>query len=113
MVSTRNMSHVTIYKDLNRYCSQTIVEAMGNGEVIAVFCEDRWRLHRDNGRNSVIKSRDGGRTWDPALRVIVWDYTDRSGKKTLAIEQWGDDDYATAVGEIVEEYQFSSILPSE
>lgn len=44
--------------------------------------------------------------------LIVWDYVDDSEKKTLSIEQWGDDDYAASVGEVVEEYQFSSILPS-
>ena len=44
--------------------------------------------------------------------VIVWDYLDESRKRTLAIEQWGDDEYEASVGEVVEEYQFSDILPS-
>ena len=44
---------------------------------------------------------------------IVWNYVDSSGKQVLAIEQWGDDEYEASVGEVVEEYQFSNILPSE
>ncbi len=49
----------------------------------------------------------------PGQEFVAWDYIDRSGKQTLTIEQWGDDDYEASLGEIVEEYQFSSILPSE
>ncbi len=45
--------------------------------------------------------------------LIAWEYLDASGKRTLTIEQWGDDEFEASVGEIVEEYQFSSILPSE
>ena len=49
----------------------------------------------------------------PGQELIVWDYLDHSEKKTLSIEQWGDDEYEASIGEIVEEYQFSDILPSE
>jgi hypothetical protein len=44
---------------------------------------------------------------------LTWDYLDESEKLTLSIEQWGDDEYDASVGEIVEEYQFSNILPVE
>jgi hypothetical protein len=44
---------------------------------------------------------------------IVWDYIDRSQKLTLGIEQWGDEEYEASLGEIVEEYQFSRIIPSK
>ena len=43
--------------------------------------------------------------------LISWSYSDDSGKKLLFIEQWGDDEYDAAAGEVVEEYQFSDILP--
>ena len=48
----------------------------------------------------------------PGEDFIVWDYVDSTEKKVLAIEQWGDDDYEASVGEVVEEYEFSNILPS-
>lgn len=44
---------------------------------------------------------------------IVWDYLDVTERKVLVIEQWGDDDYETSIGKVVEEYEFSNILPSE
>jgi hypothetical protein len=43
---------------------------------------------------------------------IVWDYEDDSEKRTLCIEQWGEDEFEASVGEVVEEYQFSNILPA-
>lgn len=61
------------------------------------------------------ESSDGGEYFkdgeEPGQEFIVWSYADESGKKVLYIEQWGDDEYEAAVGEVVEEYQFSDILP--
>lgn len=48
----------------------------------------------------------------PGQEFIVWEYLDASGKRTLTVEQWGDDEFEASLGEIVEEYQFSNILPS-
>ena len=45
--------------------------------------------------------------------LITWEYLDDSERKTLTIEQWGEDDFEASVGEIVEEYQFTDILPTE
>ena len=42
---------------------------------------------------------------------IIWNYLDESGKHTLSLEQWEEDAYDASVGEVVEEYQFSNILP--
>lgn len=44
---------------------------------------------------------------------LVWDYLDDTEKHTLSIEQWGDDEYEASVGDVVEEYQFSNILPGQ
>ena len=35
------------------------------------------------------------------------------GKKYLGIEQWGENDFEASLGEPVEEYQFTNILPRE
>lgn len=42
---------------------------------------------------------------------ITWDYLDDSEKRTLSIEQWSDDQFEASAGEIVEDYQFTNILP--
>ncbi len=70
-----------------------------------------------NGVEYTGESSDVGKFYKnsepPGQEFIAWDYIDRSGEKTLTVEQWGDDDYEASLGEIVEEYQFSDILPSE
>jgi hypothetical protein len=48
---------------------------------------------------------------EPSQEFITWDYLDDSEKHTLSLEQWGDDEYDASVGEIVEDYQFTNILP--
>lgn len=47
----------------------------------------------------------------PVQEFITWAYVDASEKKVLFIEQWGDDEYDASAGEVVEEYQFSDVLP--
>ncbi|MEE4358157.1 MAG: DUF4178 domain-containing protein [Desulfococcaceae bacterium] len=42
---------------------------------------------------------------------LSWDYEDESGDKFLCIEQWGEEEFEVSVGEPVEEYQFTNILP--
>jgi len=42
---------------------------------------------------------------------LSWDYEDDSGEKLLCIEQWGEEEFEVSVGEPVEEYQFTNILP--
>lgn len=53
--------------------------------------------------------KDGG---DEEQEFIIWNYLDESEEHTLSIEQWAEDAFEAAVGEFVEEYQFSNILPS-
>ncbi len=44
--------------------------------------------------------------------LFKWDYTDNSEKKILTIEQWGENEFEASYGDVVEEYQFTNILPS-
>ncbi|MFV1977228.1 MAG: DUF4178 domain-containing protein [Candidatus Scalindua sp.] len=45
------------------------------------------------------------------IEFLYWDYYDLSEEKTLTIEQWGEDKFDASVGNYVEEYQFTNILP--
>ncbi|MBT3880259.1 MAG: DUF4178 domain-containing protein [Candidatus Scalindua sp.] len=45
------------------------------------------------------------------MEFLYWDYYDLSEEKTLTIEQWGEDKFDASVGNYVEEYQFTNILP--
>ena len=46
-------------------------------------------------------------------KFFVWDYEDDSGKKFISIERWGKNDFEASAGIMVEEYQFTNILPVE
>lgn len=43
--------------------------------------------------------------------LIRWEYLDADETGFLSIEQWGENQFAAAVGAAVEDYQFSNILP--
>lgn len=47
----------------------------------------------------------------PARKMLVWDYEDDNGTRYLSIEQWDEEEFEAAVGEPVEAYQFTNILP--
>ncbi len=55
-------------------------------------------------------------TEDPeneSVEFITWDYYDETEKLIITIEQWGEDEFEAAYGKVVNEYEFSNILPAE
>lgn len=42
---------------------------------------------------------------------ISWDYYDESEKFAISIEQWGENEFDASVGEIIEEFKISNIIP--
>ena len=54
--------------------------------------------------------RDGS---EEGLSFVSWDYSDETGKQFLTIEQWGEKKFDMQLGTVVEEFQFTNILPSE
>ncbi len=47
----------------------------------------------------------------PEVPFLYWEYESTDGSKVITIEQWGDTEFEASVGEYVEEYKFSNILP--
>ena len=47
------------------------------------------------------------------LKFVVWDFIDNKQEKQLSTEQWGETKFDVTLGQEVEEYQFSNILPGE
>ncbi len=47
----------------------------------------------------------------PGKELLRWSYEDDKGESYLGIEQWGEEDFEATLGEPVEEYQFTNILP--
>ena len=47
----------------------------------------------------------------PGKEFISWAYGDDSGRNVLFVTQFGERDFKSVVGEYVQEYQFTNILP--
>jgi hypothetical protein len=89
-MSARILERVTVYKAADHYCNQAIVTELASGDLVAVFNEERGLAHRDNGYTSLVRSRDGGRSWDPASRVVVLPASDEVGNWDCAVAQLAD-----------------------
>lgn len=50
---------------------------------------------------------------EPRQALIKWEFLDEDEERFLTIEQWGETEFEAAVGESVEEYQFTTILPGD
>lgn len=78
------------YKDPDHACNQGSLIQLANGELLLGFNQERSRLHADSGQSCLIRSTDGGRSWDPATKKVVWPYTDYDGNWDCAFAQTSD-----------------------
>lgn len=49
---------------------------------------------------------------EESIEFMSWDYYDESGIYLISIEQWDEEDFEASVGQLYQEYDFTSILPS-
>jgi hypothetical protein len=49
----------------------------------------------------------------PGQPMLAWDYENDSKDAYLTIEQWGENEFEAFLGQPVEEYQFTNILPPQ
>lgn len=77
MSHIKNISHHLLDKDqsLSHCYNQVNMRLLKNGEIIAIYNEERFPYHHDTGQTVIIRSRDGGQSWDPSTRQIVLPYT--------------------------------------
>ena len=92
MVSIKNVEHIMVYKDpeLAHACNQVSIVLLQNGELFLGFNEERYPVHADSGQSCYIKSYDGGRTWNPSEKRIIWPYTENKGNWDCAFAQISD-----------------------
>lgn len=90
MVKIKNVSHVVVYKDPSRACNQVSVTKLRNGEILAAFNEERGMFHADDGWASLIRSKDGGKTWDPTTKTTILGCTESVSNWDPAITQLAD-----------------------
>lgn len=91
MPRPRIVSRQVVYKSADHYCNQAYVIQTRAGDVICLFNEERGLAHADSGYTSLIRSRDGGQSWDPSTYQIVLPATDLTGNWDSAIAQLADD----------------------
>jgi hypothetical protein len=75
------------------------------GEI--VFEDITYYLEEMSGGQFYTNSQGSGK------EMLRWSYEDDEGRRYLGIEQWGEEDFDASMGEPVEEYQFTNILPRE
>ena len=92
MVSIKDVEHVFVYKDpdLAHACNQVSIVLLQNGELFLGFNEERYPIHADSGQSCFIKSVDGGRTWDPSTKQVIWPYTEFKGNWDCAFAHIAD-----------------------
>jgi hypothetical protein len=90
MTQVKKASRATVYKTNDHYCNQAFVIQSRSGDVLCVFNEERDLAHADNGYTSLIRSRDGGQTWDQSSYRVVLPYTEHTGNWDSAIAQLQD-----------------------
>jgi len=88
--SIKNVEHRLVAKDPNHaHCfNQVTARQLSNGEVFAVFNEERYPFHHDSGRTVFIRSRDDGETWTEP--EIVLDWTAQTGNWDCGICELSD-----------------------
>jgi hypothetical protein len=75
----RDITHHTIHREPERCVNQVATRVLSNGDLVAVFNEERYSFHHDSGRTVLKRSRDGGVTWRPDAPQIVLDWTETTG----------------------------------
>jgi sialidase-1 len=75
MTRITEVSHETILVHPEHCINQIAMRRVANGEIIAVFNEERFPFHHDSGQTLLLRSRDGGTTWSPPEVVLPWTET--------------------------------------
>ena len=92
MVTPKNVEQVYVYKDpkLAHALNQSSIIKLQNGELLMGYNQERYPRHADSGQSCFIKSKDGGKTWDPTTQKVVWPYTDFGGNWDCVFTQISD-----------------------
>jgi len=92
MPAIKNVSHHLVDKDTTMgHCyNQINLKQLRSGEVVAVYNEERFPYHHDTGQTVLIRSSDGGQTWDAHSRQVVLPFTATLGNWDCAIAELED-----------------------
>ena len=79
MIKIKNIKNVLVYKDPAHASNQVNVIKSQSGDIIIAFNEERGPDYKGDGQSCIIRSKDGGKTWDPSTKLTITPYTDLKG----------------------------------
>jgi len=85
-----NVEHVLAHHDPHHACNQGSLIRLQDGDLLLGYNQERGRHHSDSGQSCLIRSHDGGRSWDAASNAVVWPYTAYQGNWDCAFAQLRD-----------------------
>jgi sialidase-1 len=85
-----DLSHHTIHSHPEHCVNQVATRVLRSGELVAVFNEERFPFHHDSGRTLLMRSADGGITWQPDPPKVVLDWSDTTGNWDCGICELDD-----------------------
>jgi hypothetical protein len=71
----RDVTHHDIFRHGEHCINQIATRVLKNGDLIAVFNEERFPIHHDSGQTLLARSSDGGKTWSKPTVVLPWSDT--------------------------------------
>jgi sialidase-1 len=75
MTEIKGAEHHTIFKHETHCVNQIASRLLKNGNIIAVFNEERFPYHHDSGQTLITRSKDGGKSWSEPKVVLPWSDT--------------------------------------
>ena len=75
MTKITDISHHTMVQYKDTCANQTQVRKLKNGDLLAVFNQERYTFHHDTGQTVMTRSKDGGITWSEPTVVVPWSQT--------------------------------------
>jgi sialidase-1 len=75
MPAIDNITHHEIFRHPEHCVNQIAARLLKNGDILAVFNEERFPYHHDSGQTLMTRSTDGGVTWSEPWVVLPWSDT--------------------------------------
>jgi hypothetical protein len=72
MSPIKDITHHVMVKNPEHCVNQCMTRVLKNGDLLAVYNEERYPFHHDSGRTMMCRSTDGGKSWSEPWPVVDW-----------------------------------------
>lgn len=70
-----SLSHHDLFSHPEHCVNQIAQRTLKNGDILAVFNEERFPFHHDSGQTLMTRSKDGGLSWSEPKDIVPWSST--------------------------------------